>query len=201
MSIIETLTNITEKISLDNEQAIKIKVQGFLYKNSEEIFRKSTIPEIAENYNNEELASLSLIADKYEVLFENSLGILTSSHVEINDRKCIACQRCTRFCPSNALEKIGVDLVLHENKCIKCGNCIGNCPFLALKAVEKGLGIYIKNSSSTIPYILPKLYKIDDIESVIGNILDFYKTNKNCDEALFDVIENIGFETLLKYLN
>ncbi|WP_040192177.1 4Fe-4S binding protein [Clostridium culturomicium] len=186
------------KLSQNDIQAIKIKIQGFLYTDRVSIFKHDTVPEPATKYTEEDLNILGFLAEEYEDLFENSLGILTSSHVELNDKKCIACKRCTRFCPSQALEKIGVDLVLHEDRCIRCGNCVGNCPFLALKAPETGLGVYIKNLSSEKPHMLPTLYKVDELKDVLSKIYNFFNENKIDDEVLYEFVERFGFENLLK---
>lgn len=182
-------------------QSIEIKIQGFLYTDRERIFKKATLPEPSIKYTDEDLIILSSSIKTYEALFENSIGILTSSHVKLNDRKCIACQRCTKFCPSHALEKIGVDLVLHEDRCIRCGNCVGNCPFLALEAPETGLGVYIKNIASDKPHMLPVLYKADELEKVLAKIYAFFKENKTGDEDLCEVVERVGFEKFLQYLS
>ena len=193
----KTLPSLTK----DDIEALKIKIQGFLYAERESIFKKDILPEPATKYTEEDLTILSTLVETYNDLFKTSIGILTSSHVQLNDKKCIACQRCTRFCPSHALEKIGVDLVLHEDRCIRCGNCVGNCPFLALKAPETGLGVYIKNKSSHKPYMLPILYKSDEIESVLAKINNFLDINKTDDENLCDVIESFGLELLLQDLS
>lgn len=182
-------------------EVVKIKIQGFLYAEREVIFKKDFLPEPATKYTDEDLSLLASYLEDYEDFFDNSLGILMASKVELNDKKCIACQRCTRFCPSHALEKIGVDLVLHKDKCIKCGNCLGNCPFLALKAPETGLGVYIKNPSSDIPQVLPALYTGADLENVLRRIKDFFEENKTSDEPLSRVVERIGLEALIKYVS
>lgn len=194
------MKTLTEFSPIDM-QAIKIKIQGFLYTDRETIFKKDTLPEPSVKYTEEDLTVLSSLIETYDVLFKNSIGILNSSHVKLNDRKCIACQRCTRFCPSHALEKIGVDLILHEDRCIRCGNCVGNCPFLALKAAETGLGVYIKNPSSDKPHMLPVLYKADELEKVLAKIYDFFNENKTGDEDLCEVVERVGFEKFLQYLS
>ncbi|GEM_PF-385094 len=205
----EILTNIIEKnsneeLSLENVQAMKIKVQGFLYTDRENIFKKDLVPTPAENYTSEELTTLVELAEKHSKMYKDSIGILIATHIELNDKKCIACKRCTRYCPTNALEKIGPDLVFHADKCIRCGNCVGNCQFYALKAVEKGLGIYIKNSSegpSSKPHILPEYYKLDEIDVVLNKISNFYTVNRKLDETLSEVVDSFGFETLISTLN
>lgn len=199
---IEKLSN--DPLNLEKVQAMKIKIQGFLHENRETIFKRDLVPTPAENYSDEELTTLVELAEKYNEMYKNSIGIIISTHIEINDKKCIACTRCTRYCPANALEKIGTDLVFHSEKCIRCGNCVGNCQFYALKAVEKGLGIYIKNISEnnlSMPYILPVYYKLDEIDTVLNTISDFYENNKKADESLCQVIHNLGFQSLINALN
>lgn len=193
------MKTLTEINTIEIEE-IKIKIYGFLYIERLNIFKKDTLPEPAGKFTEKALITLTPLIETYNSLFETSIGILNSSHVQLNDKKCIACQRCTKFCPTHALEKIGVDLVLHENKCIRCGNCIGNCSFLALKAPDTGLGVYIKNIVSNIPYMLPALYQPEDIEKLLIKINSFYTTNKVHEETLSQVVERVGFEILLQHL-
>lgn len=179
----------------------KIKIQGFLYTYRESIFKNHTIPESSTNYTKNDFLVLEKLLTLYEDLFENSIGVLTSSHVKLNDKKCVACQRCTKFCSFGALEKIGVDLILHESKCISCGNCVGACPFLALNASETGLGVYIRNLTCHKPYILPILYNSDELENLFGKIYNFFENNRSSKENLSEVIERMGFDIFLQYIN
>lgn len=186
-----------KSLTENDKDIIKIKIQGFLYTDREVIFKKDILPEAAVKYTDEDLSVLEPLTEAYKDFFETSIGILTSSHVQLNDKKCIACQRCTRFCPSHALEKIGVDLVLHEDRCIKCGNCLGACPFLALKAPETGLGVYVKNLSSDKPFMLPALYNSKEIEGVLNKLFNFFNENKASEETLCQVVKRVGFENFL----
>lgn len=197
-NILTQLKNINTDKSLE---PIKIKIQGFLYEDRESIFNTSTLPPIIKNYTKEDLLFLSNIVDKYKELFKNSLGILSSSLVQINDKKCIACQRCIKFCPSNALSKIGVDLILDYNKCIRCGICLTNCSFLAINSLSNGLGIYLKNPLNKVPYVIPKLQNINEIDDTLYKIDYFYKRNKIDNEYLFQVVERLGFQSLIDSLS
>ena len=202
MSIINNILTQLKNINNDKTlEPIRIKIQGFLYEDRESIFNTPSLPSIIKNYTKEEILLLSNLADKYNELFKNSLGILSSSLVQINDKKCIACQRCIKFCPSNALSKIGVDLILDYNKCIRCGICLTNCSFLAIDLLSSGLGIYLKNSSNKIPYIIPQLQSINEVNDTLYKIDYFYKINKFDNEHLFQVIERLGFQSLIDSLN
>lgn len=177
------------------------KIQGFLYENCELIFKRSTLPTSSENYEESDLPKLVDIVDKYAEIFKDSIGILNGTKVFLNQRECIACTRCTKYCPSSALEKINKELVLHEDKCIRCGNCIGNCSFLALSSEKTGLTIYINSMKEGCPpYILPEFYEVNEISKIIGKLLAFYNAHKSEGESFAITVNRIGFNELLKYI-
>ncbi|HAK41922.1 MAG TPA: hypothetical protein DCM59_03360 [Clostridium sp.] len=176
-------------------------VQGFLYENCEAIFKRSTLPTPAESYNESDLPKLVDIVDKYSEIYKDCIGILNGTKVNLNQRECIACTRCTKYCPSGALEKINKELVLHEDKCLRCGNCIGNCSFLALSSEKTGLTIYINNIKEACPpYILPKFYDIEEIPRVMDKLLAFYNTHKSEGGNFAATVDKVGFDELLNYL-
>lgn len=202
------MTNYTKDITkafdekLD-ETSIELrrKVQGFLYDNCESIFKRSTLPTPAENYNESDLTKLVDIVDKYSEIYKDSIGIINGTKVDLNQRECIACTRCTKYCPSGALEKINKELVLHEDKCLRCGNCIGNCSFLALSSAGTGLTIYINSAEiSCPPHILPKFYGIEEIPKVMDKLLSFYNAHKIQGEIFATTVYRIGFNNLLNYI-
>lgn len=202
------MTNYTKDITkafdekLD-ETSIELrrKVQGFLYDNCESIFKRSTLPTPAENYNESDLTKLVDIVDKYSEIYKDSIGIINGTKVDLNQRECIACTRCTKYCPSGALEKINKELVLHEDKCLRCGNCIGNCSFLALSSAGTGLTIYINSTEVACPpHILPKFYGIEEIPKVMDKLLSFYNAHKIQGETFATTVYRIGFNNLLNYI-
>lgn len=202
------MTNYTKDITkafdekLD-ETSIELrrKVQGFLYDNCESIFKRSTLPTPAENYNENDLTKLVDIVDKYSEIYKDSIGIINGTKVGLNQRECIACTRCTKYCPSGALEKINKELVLHEDKCLRCGNCIGNCSFLALSSAGTGLTIYINSTELACPpHILPKFYGIEEIPKVMDKLLSFYNAHKIQGETFATTVYRIGFNNLLNYI-
>ncbi len=49
------------------------------------------------------------------------------------DRTCTGCGRCTRICPSEAIELIDRIPTWTKSRCIRCCACINRCPFKALQ--------------------------------------------------------------------
>ncbi len=202
------MTNYTKDITKSfheklDETSIELRrnVQGFLYDNCESIFKRSTLPTPAENYNESDLTKLVDMIDKYSEIYKDSIGIINGTKVDLNQHECIACTRCTRYCPSGALEKINKELVLHEDKCLRCGNCIGNCSFLALSSSGTGLTIYINSAEVDChAHILPKFYGIYEIPKVMDKLLSFYNTHKIKGETFATTVYRIGFNDLLNYI-
>ena len=49
------------------------------------------------------------------------------------DRTCTGCGRCSRICPSQAIEMIDRIPTWTKKKCLRCTACINRCPFKALQ--------------------------------------------------------------------
>jgi ferredoxin len=199
------ITKAFDKELYEASMESRRKVQGFLYENCESIFKRSTLPMPAESYKESDLSKLVDMVDKYSEIYKDSIGIINGTKVDLNQRECIACTRCTKYCPSGALEKINKELVLHEDKCLRCGNCIGNCAFLALSSAGTGLTIYINNANTTSeescpPHVLPKFYDIEEIPEVMDKFLSFYNTHKSEGETFATTANKVGFNELLNYV-
>ena len=54
--------------------------------------------------------------------------------VWLDKEKCIGCQACVGFCPTNAMRKSNARI--EPFKCISCGSCVRACPENALELVE-----------------------------------------------------------------
>lgn len=46
----------------------------------------------------------------------------------VDEKKCIACGQCIKWCTGRALELKGKNIELNREKCIGCGECILSCP-------------------------------------------------------------------------
>ena len=70
-----------------------------------------------------------------ELVPENgAVAVRCSSHDRPKDRKsyctmcCIACKKCEKVCPSDAIHVIDLIAVVDYQKCIACGQCVAVCP-------------------------------------------------------------------------
>ena len=48
--------------------------------------------------------------------------------MKICDFGCIACQKCVRECPADAITMVDNLPVVDHNKCVQCGHCVDTCP-------------------------------------------------------------------------
>ncbi|MCF7973424.1 MAG: DUF362 domain-containing protein [Phycisphaerae bacterium] len=48
----------------------------------------------------------------------------TTSCPQVNVKKCYACRRCVRECPSHAIAIVDGHVAIDSRKCIKCGKCV-----------------------------------------------------------------------------
>ncbi len=84
-------------------------------------------------------------------------------HPKVNDRKCIRCGLCVKYCPENALQLINDKITINLGKCIGCGECFTACRYNAItfnwsesdrdfqeKMVEHALGAVINHNKKII---------------------------------------------------
>ena len=71
---------------------------------------------------------LELITD------EGAVAVRCSSHDRPKERKaycsmcCIACKKCEKVCPADAIHVIDLNAVVDYAKCTACGQCVAVCP-------------------------------------------------------------------------
>ncbi len=71
---------------------------------------------------------LELITD------EGAVAVRCASHDKPKDRKaycsmcCIACKKCEKACPADAIHVIDLNAVVDYGKCTACGQCVAVCP-------------------------------------------------------------------------
>lgn len=82
-------------------------------------------------------------------------------------KKCIACKKCVKRCPVDAISMSKSKAVIHDHTCIFCGKCVKVCPVHAILGerekvkmdVESNIKSFLKkmkkhNSSATNNRIL-----------------------------------------------
>ena len=60
--------------------------------------------------------------------------------LELDQAKCIGCERCLEVCPHDVLEmKEGQAFIRNRDACMECGACAKNCAVEAIQ-VQSGVG-------------------------------------------------------------
>lgn len=64
----------------------------------------------------------------------------------IEDRKCIGCNKCNRYCPTDATwyDKKQQVLMYDYSKCIGCGQCVTQCPIDYRRLVRDERNVFVK---------------------------------------------------------
>jgi uncharacterized Fe-S center protein len=99
----------------------------------------------------------------------------------VNNKRCIGCGNCVKYCYQQALSLINKKVVMDKDKCVGCGQCIVNCVFKVFglkwnespavvqeKIVEYAFGI-LKNKKSSYVNFLNHISKYCDCFSLPKN--------------------------------
>lgn len=56
--------------------------------------------------------------------------------IEIVQENCVACTKCIRVCPTEAIRLVNGQIIIDDEKCIDCGKCIKACKYDALRPIS-----------------------------------------------------------------
>lgn len=59
---------------------------------------------------------------------------------QVDEKQCIGCRSCVRFCNYNALAYVNKKLIIFDDVCHSCGGCVLVCPKSALSERDKPIG-------------------------------------------------------------
>ena len=56
-----------------------------------------------------------------------------SGMVKFTAENCVGCKLCAKFCPVNAVQVLGKQVIIDDTLCMGCGACVRKCPKKALR--------------------------------------------------------------------
>ena len=145
----------------------------------------------------------------YLQIKQDSCEVLSTGHVEINEKKCVFCNNCRRACPHAALEPdmSAGKMKCLENACQSCGICINICPAkaISLKSEEEAVqnnNIFISSDPNAINDRRLILYCKNSGGTDVNDLFaDTKISSKNIDLTELSCGGQITSENLFKYLN
>lgn len=127
----------------------------------------------------------------------NDIGIMGKTVPQYVEDKCVGCGMCVKSCRQKALELVDRKIVFDRDKCVDCGGCVRACRPGGFIAKEKGAEIFIGGRfgrGMRIGTPLGKLFKEEEIVSVVDKIMTYYSENGQAGERISATVERIGFD-------
>ena len=127
------------------------------------------------------------------------IGIIGACAPVVTDEPCSMCEACVEACKEDAIflddEKDGP--VVDHDRCLKCGKCMPVCPTGSLIEGQKGYRVQLGGKLGRHPQLARELASDLDAEevlSLVGSILSFYKANAQKGERLGALINKLGWK-------
>ena len=119
---------------------------------------------------------------------------------KFNLDNCVGCGLCVTNCRQKALQLVDKKIVHNKNLCVKCGECVRVCKSNAATAKEKGAEIFVGGRfgrEMRIGDSLGKIFKEEEIVSVVDTIMEYYRQTGNKGERISGVMDRIGKEKFI----
>lgn len=130
----------------------------------------------------------------------NDIGVMGRCVPKFNLDNCVGCGLCVTNCRQKALQLVDKKIVHNKNLCVKCGECVRVCKSNAATAKEKGAEIFVGGRfgrEMRIGDSLGKIFKEEEIVSVVDTIMEYYKQTGNKGERISGVMDRIGKEKFI----
>lgn len=130
----------------------------------------------------------------------NDIGVMGRCVPKFNLDNCVGCGLCVKSCRQEALEIVDKKIVYNENLCVNCGECVRVCKANAATAKEKGAEIFVGGRFGRgirIGDSLGKIFKEEEIVSIIDTIIEHYREVANKGERISAVMDRVGKEKFI----
>lgn len=130
----------------------------------------------------------------------NDIGVMGKTIPEFILDNCVACGICVQDCRQKALEVVDKKITYNEELCVSCGECVRVCKTNAVLAKEKGADIFVGGRFGRgirIGDSLGKIFKEEEIVTVVDKIMEHYKEIGNKGERISGVMDRVGKEKFI----
>jgi dissimilatory sulfite reductase (desulfoviridin) alpha/beta subunit len=119
---------------------------------------------------------------------------------EFNLDNCVGCGIYVQGCRQKALEVVDKKIIYNEDLCVSCGECVRVCKTNAAVPKEKGAEIFVGGRFGRrirIGDSLGKVFKEEEVVSVIDKIMEQYREIGNKGERISGVMDRVGKEKFI----
>jgi dissimilatory sulfite reductase (desulfoviridin) alpha/beta subunit len=130
----------------------------------------------------------------------NDIGVMGRVMPKFNLDNCVGCGLCVKECRQKALQIENKKAVYNNALCVSCGECVRMCKTNAVAWTEKGAEIFVGGRFGRgirIGDSLGKIFKEEEIVSVIDNIMEYYREVGNKGERISAVMDRMGKEKFI----
>lgn len=123
------------------------------------------------------LLSLEKDSDMNQPIFSREHPHSRTSYVSLNTRKCTACWKCLKSCPSHVIGKINLPwhkhaLIVNPDSCIGCLKCIKACECGAYSAIDQtGQKIGKQNPKMFRSFIINNLLLLSGVVMMLSGLI------------------------------
>lgn len=125
----------------------------------------------------------------------NDIGVMGRTIPEFNLDNCVGCGLCVQGCRQKALEIVNKKIIYNKDLCVSCGECVRVCKTNAAMAKEKGAEIFVGGRFGRgirIGDSLGRMFKEEEVVSVIDKIMEHYREIGNKGERISGVMDRVG---------
>jgi len=125
----------------------------------------------------------------------NDIGVMGRIIPEFNLDNCVGCRLCVKGCRQKALQIVDKRVAYDKELCVNCGECVRLCRTNAATSKEKGAEIFVGGRFGRgirIGDSLGKIFKEEEIVSVVDKIMEHYREVGFKGERISTVIDRVG---------
>lgn len=111
----------------------------------------------------------------------------------VRKKKCIACKKCVRKCPVDAISMVKGKALIDNNECIGCGKCVRVCPVRAISGDKEKVIKEVKSNLSALRGALKKSKSRKLKKQIVRNRIEQLKMEKKILQGTMKELKKIKY--------